>query len=76
MWGVAVNCPRDTLGSLVVLNRNNLFVFDYTDGTKIIIAKEGRLINAFNDDGIIKPTTKVLNDCLDVLKLYCMGGPF
>ena len=52
---------------------NNLFVFDYTDGTKIVIAKEGRLINAFNDDGIIKPTTKVLNDCLDVLKLYCIN---
>lgn len=58
---------------LLFVMTNNVFIFDFTDGSKVVIGKDGRCVYTFNDDGPIQFNDKLHEYCLSVLKLYCIS---
>lgn len=56
---------------LLFVMTNNVFVFDFNDGSKVVVGKDGTSVYVFNDDGPIKFTETLHNACVAVLKLYC-----
>lgn len=56
---------------LLFVMTNNVFVFDFNDGSKVVIGKDGTCVHTFNDDGPIRFADTLKNACLAVLRLYC-----
>lgn len=55
---------------LLFIMTNNIFIFDFTDGSKVVVGKDGKCVYVFNDDGLIKFSDRLLDNCLAVLKMY------
>lgn len=56
---------------LLFIMTNNVFVFDFNYGSKVVVAEDGAQIYAFDDDGPIKFTDALKEACTGVLKMYC-----
>jgi hypothetical protein len=56
---------------LLFIMTNNVFVFDFNDGSRVVLGKDGTCVHAFDDDGPIRFTQNLQEACASVLKLYC-----
>lgn len=55
---------------ILFIMTNNVFIFDFNDGSKIAVGKDGTCVYSFDDDGPIKFTETLHNTCVNVLKAY------
>lgn len=56
---------------LLFIMTNNIFVFDFNDGSKVTIANDGTHIHAFDDDRSVEFSDRLKEACILVLKMYC-----
>lgn len=56
---------------LLFIMTNNVFVFDFNNGSRVVLGKDGTCVYAFDDDGPIRFTQCLQEACASVLKLYC-----
>ena len=58
-------------GGLLFIMTNNVFVFDFTDGRKVVVGKDGLLVYSFDDEGAVEFSDDLKESCIFVLKMYC-----
>lgn len=56
---------------LLFVMTNNILIFDFNTGIRVVIAKEGELVYAFDDDGPVEFKGALREACIEILKPYC-----
>ncbi|KAI4290838.1 polo-like kinase 1 [Pancytospora philotis] len=56
---------------ILFIMTNNVFIFDFNDGSRVVVASEGTHVFAFSDDGPVEFSERLKEACTAVLKIYC-----
>lgn len=68
--GVFVAKIKKIKDGLLFIMTNNVFIFDFSYGDKVVIGNDGMEIYSFNDDGPIEFSYSLKEACVNILKFY------